>query len=124
VAFEIKQGDQRPLFVVVLKDDFGEVSESIVDLTTAGHASGTALFNMRGAGGASGTAVKVSRGTATITNAAGGEVTYAWGTADTTLAGDFHAEIEIIWNDGKPETFPGGPGGGSYWDVTITDDIA
>jgi hypothetical protein len=120
MAFEIKQGDRRPLFVVVLKDDFGEATESIVNLTTAGHASGTAFFNMRQVGGA----VKISRGTATITNAAGGEVTYSWGTADTNTAGAFEAEVEIIWNDGKPETFPGGPGGGSYWDVTITDDIA
>lgn len=117
MAFEIKQGDRRPLFVVVLKDDIGEPSESIVNLTTAG----TAVFNMRAADGG---AVKVSRGAATITNAAGGEVTYAWGTADTNTAGEFEAEVEIIWNDGKPETFPGGPAGGSYWEVTITDDIA
>jgi hypothetical protein len=122
VAFEIKQGDRRPLFVVVLKDDFGEATESIVNLTTAGHASGTAFFNMRLAEAPQ--TVRVSRGTAVITNAAGGEVTYSWGTADTAVAGAYHAEVEIIWNDGKPETFPGGPGGGSYWDVTITDDIA
>lgn len=117
MAFEIKQNDRRPLFVVVLKDDFGETSESIVNLTTAT----SAVFNMRDA--TSGT-VKVSRGSATISNAAGGEVTYAWGTADTATAGDYVAEVEITWNDGKPETFPGGPAGGSYWEITITDDIA
>jgi len=115
MAFEIKQGDQRPLFVVVLKDDFGEPTETIVDLTAATGA----VFNMRLVGGA----VKVNRGSATITNAAGGEVTYAWGTADTDTAGDYQAEVEIAWNDGKPETFPGGPSGGSYWDIVITDDI-
>jgi hypothetical protein len=117
VAFEIKQGDRRPLFVVVLKDDFGEPSESIVNLTTAT----SAVFNMRAANAG---AVKVNRGSATITNAAGGEVTYSWGTADTNTAGSFEAEVEITWNDGKPETFPGGPGGGNYWSITITDDIA
>lgn len=116
MAFEIKQNDRRPLFVVVLKDDFGEPSEAIVNLTTAT----SAVFNMRGVGGA----VKVNRGSATITNAAGGEITYAWGTADTDTVGAFQAEIEVIWNDGKPETFPGGPSGGSYWDITVTDDIA
>lgn len=117
MAFEIKQGDQRPYFVVVLKDDFGEPTEAVVDLTTATGA----VFNMRQVGG---TAVKVSRGAGTITNAAGGEVTYMWGTADTDTAGAYQAEIEIMWADNKPETFPSGPGGGSYWDITITDDIA
>jgi hypothetical protein len=116
IAFEIKQNDRRPLFVAVLKDDFGEVSESIVNLTTAT----SAFFNMRLVGGA----VKVNRGTATISDAAGGEVTYSWGTADTDTAGAYEAEVEIIWNDGKPETFPGGPAGGSYFEITVTDDIA
>lgn len=117
MAFEIKRGDRRPLFVVVLKDDFGQVTESIVDLTTAT----SAVFNMRATQGGT---VKVSRGTATITNPSGGEVTYTWGTADTNTAGDFEAEVEITWSDGKPETFPGGPSGGTYWAITITDDIA
>lgn len=118
MAFEIKQGDRRPVFVVVLKDDFGEATESIVNLTTAT----SAFFNMRATNAG---AVKVNRGSATISNAAGGEVTYNWGTADTNTAGDFEAEVEIVWNDGKPETFPGGPSaGGSYFQITITDDIA
>ena len=76
----------------------------------------------------SGGATKVNRGSATITNAAGGEVTYAWGTADTDTAGDFEAEVEVIWNDGKPETFPSGLNGTDdatgYWPVRIKDDIA
>jgi hypothetical protein len=119
--FEIGQNDRRPLFVVVLKDNFGEVGETVVNLTTAG----TAYFNMRAA---SGGAVKVSRGTATISNAAGGEITYNWGTADTNTAGDYEAEVEVLWNDGKPETFPGGQNGtddaSGYWPIRIKDDIA
>lgn len=121
MAFEIKQGDRRPLFVVVLKDDFGEITEAPVNLTTAT----AAVFNMRDKNTG---AVKVSRGTATISNAAGGEVTYSWGTADTNTAGTFHAEVEIAWNDSKPETFPGGPSGTEdgtgYWEILISDDIA
>ena len=113
MAFEIKQGDRRPLFVVVLKDDFGEPTEAIVNLTTAS----SAVFNMRATGGG---AVKVNRGSATITNAAGGEVTYAWGTLDTNTAGAFEAEVELVWNDGKAETFPST----GYWTVSIDDDIA
>lgn len=113
MAFEIKQNDRRPLFVVALKDDFGEESEAAVNLTT----SGTVLFNMRDANSGE---VKISRGTASITNAAGGEVTYNWGTADTNTAGTYVAEMEVLWNDGKVETFPNN----GYWDVMVNDDIA
>lgn len=123
MAFEIKQNDRRPLFVVNLADNIGEDDEASVNLTTAG----TAYFNMRDSGGS----VKVSRGTCTITDAVSGEVTYAWGTADTNTVGSYEAEVEVLWNDGKAETFPGGPSGGdegttnsAYWAVTITDDIA
>jgi hypothetical protein len=116
MAFELKQGDRRPFFVVVLKDDFGEASERIVDLSTAT----SAVFNMRAINGQ----VKVNRGVGTITNRAGGEVTYQWATADTDTAGSYFAEVEIPWSDGKAETFPSGPGGGNYWDIVVTDDIA
>lgn len=114
MAFKIKQNDRRPVFVVVLKDNFGEPGEAIVNLTAAG---GTAFFNMRAA---SGGAVKISRGTALVTNAAGGEVTYSWISADTDTVGSYEAELEVQWNDGKVETFPND----GYWTVTIADDIA
>lgn len=117
MAFEIKQHDRRPFFVVVLKDDFGEPTETVVNLTTAT----SAVFNMRVKPGGS---VKVNRGSASISNAAGGEVTFPWGTADTDTIGTFESEVEITWNDGKAETFPGGPTAGSYWDVIVTGDIA
>jgi hypothetical protein len=119
--FEIGQNDRRPLFVVVLKDDFGQPGETVVNLTTAG----TAFFNMRAA---SGGAVKISRGAAVISNAAGGEITYSWGTADTSTPGAYEAEVEVVWNDGKSETFPGGTSGTDdatgYWPIRIKDDIA
>ena len=98
---------------MLLRDNFGEESESIVDLSTAT----SAVFNMRAKPSG---AIKISRGSAGITNAAAGEVTYNWGTADTNTVGNYEAEVEITWNDGKPETFPND----SYWDVVITDDIA
>jgi hypothetical protein len=60
-------------------------------------------------------------------DAAGGEVTYSWGTADTNTSGDFYAQVEIIWNDGKPETFPSGPGGTDdgtgYWPILIHPEL-
>lgn len=112
MSFTIKQNDRRPLFVVNLRDNVGEATEAAVNLTTAG----SAFFNMRDA--SSGT-MKITRGSATISNAATGEVTYTWGTADTNTASDYEAEIEIIWNDGKPETFPND----SNWEVSVVDDI-
>ncbi len=114
MAFNIKQFDRRPLFVVALRDDFGESSEAPVDLSTAG----SVVFNMR-LHSAPGT-IKVNRGSAAITNAVGGEVTYTWGTADTATAGTYDAEVEVIWGDGKAETFPND----SYWSVVVVDDIA
>lgn len=113
MSFYIKQNDRRPLFVVALKDNYGEDDEAAVNLTTAG----TAYFNMRNA--QNGT-VKVSRGTASISDAAAGEVTYNWGTADTNTVGTYEAEVEIVWGDGKPETFPNN----GYWEIEIGDDIA
>ena len=112
MAFNIKQNDQRPLFVVVLKDNFGEVGEAVVDLTTAT----SAVFNMRNASGGS---IAINRAAAVITSAASGMITYSWGTADLDTAGTYEAEIEITWNDGKKETFPND----SYWEVIVTEDI-
>jgi hypothetical protein len=121
LAFEIKKNDRRPLFVVALADNIGEPDEAVVNLTTAG----TVVFNMRDA---TSEEVKVSRGTCSITDAANGEVTYSWGTADTNTVGTYQAEVEVLWNDGKPETFPGGTSGGddgtAYWEVVVADDIA
>lgn len=116
MAFEIKRNDRRPFFVVALTDNDG-----VVDLTTAG----TAFFNMATAlaTGAPGGPNTITRGAATITDAKNGEVTYSWGTADTRNSGKFLAEVAIIWADGKQETYPGGPATGSYWPITITDDI-
>jgi hypothetical protein len=78
-TFEIKTGDRRPLFVVNLKADFDEPDEATIDLSAAS----SAVFNMRNH--RTGTAIIV-RGAATISNAAQGEVTYNWGTADTATA--------------------------------------
>lgn len=114
MAFFIKQNDRRPLFVVALKDDFGESTEAPVDLTTAT----SAVFNMRLA--SSPQTVKINRGSVAITTPASGICTYTWGTADTNAVGDYHGEIEVTWNDGKAETFPNN----TYWEIEVVDDIA
>jgi len=112
MTFSLKQFDTAPAFVVALKDNFGETNEAAVNLTTAS----SAVFNMRSVGGS----LYISRGSATITSASTGVVTYNWGTADARTAGAYEAEIEIIWANGTIETFPND----SYWDVTVVDDIA
>lgn len=98
--------------MVALKDNFGEDDEAAVNLTTAG----SAVFNMRDSGGGT----KIARGSCTIDDANSGVVSYAWGTADVNTVGTFDAEVEVIWNDGKSETFPND----SYWEISIVDDIA
>lgn len=113
MAFAIKQGDRRPYFSALLRDDFGEPTEAPVDLTTAT----SAKFNMRDAD--TGT-VKVSAATATISDAVGGEVTYQWGATDTDTVATYQAEIEITWSDGKKQTFPND----DYFVVIVYDDIA
>lgn len=110
--FEIKRGDRRPSFSVVLMDNFGLPNQAPVDLSAAG----TVTFSMWDHRTH---AVKVNRGTATGAGVAGGTVTYAWGTADTTTSGLYDAEVEVLWNDGKAETFPSG----GYWLVLIPEDI-
>lgn len=107
MAFTIKQFDRRPLFVGVLTDENG-----VVNLTTAG----TVFFNMRTEAGS----IKINRGTAAITSAAAGQVTYTWGTADLDTVNSYQAEFEVVWNDGKAETFPSD----GYISISVVDDIA
>lgn len=107
MAFTIKQFDTRPLFVGILNDEDG-----VVNLTTAG----SVVFNMRSTAGS----LVINRGTAAITSAAQGQVTYTWGTGDLNTVGDYEGEFEVIWNDGKRETFPSG----GYIAISVIDDIA
>jgi hypothetical protein len=103
---------------VVLKDNFGEATEAVVNLETAL----SAVFNMREQ--ADTKRIKINRGTATISNAANGEVTYQWQAGDTDTSGIYDAEVEVTWSDGDPETFPSGPSAGTFWEILISDEIA
>jgi hypothetical protein len=111
--FELKRGDRRPSFSVILEDNFGAPGQAVVDLTAATSAT-FSMWDHRSH------VVKVNRGTASIAGTAvPGQVSYAWGTADVSTAGIYDAEVEVLWNDGKAETFPSG----GYWTVLITEDI-
>lgn len=35
-----------------------------------------------------------------------GRCTYAWVDGDTDIAGKYKAEVEVMWSNNKPETFP------------------
>lgn len=121
MPFYMAKGDRRPLFVVSLVDDYGEATEAPVNLTTAGSAG----FAMRVAGTST---QQITRSSASITNAAQGEVTYTWGAGQTDTAGTYEADVKIWWNDGKPETFPNskasGDDGTKYWKIIIEDGQA
>lgn len=114
MAFEIKQNDTRPRFRVPLKQDFGEETEAAIDLTDAT----SVVFHMRAV---SGGAVKVEDGACTIEgDPTLGIVQYEWQAGDTDTAGEFEAEVEILWDDGGVETVPNN----EYWAVTVFDDVA
>lgn len=110
MAVSYKQNDTTPPYVAVLKTTTDGV-DTAVDLTLAS----SAKFLMRVAGGA----VKVNA-TATISDAANGEVTYTWGATDLNTAGVYDAEIQVTWADSTVETFPNG----GYNRIRVLDDIA
>jgi hypothetical protein len=90
--FYIGQDARRPTLVVNLLDAQGNVN-----LTGAS----SVTFRMRLQNGT--TAVT---GTATVTQAAQGEVTYAWAANDTATPGTYIAEWSVTWSTGVTQTFP------------------
>lgn len=107
-TFSIKQNDLLPALSAVLNDADGPV-----DLTGAS----SIAFHMRPVGSTTATTLT---GTASIVNAATGEVRYTWAGSDTATAGAYECEWEITWPGSKKMTFPSK----GYDTVVITDDIA
>ena len=103
----MKRNDTGPVITATLKDAAG----AAVNLTTATQVK----FKMRAVAPGS---LKVD-GTATVTNAAGGQVSYAWQAADTDTAGDYYAEWEVTFASGLIETFPNA----GYITITIVADL-
>lgn len=104
----LKKGDTAPPFEATLRDGAGNP----VDLAGA-----TARFLMRLSRPPRGVVVVAP---ATITDAAGGRVRYAWVAADTARAGVFDAEVEITFSDTTIESFPAS----GFHRVVISDDVA
>ena len=101
-----KRNDRQPAISATLKDASG----AAVNLTGA-----TVRFKLRSRGAS---AAKVDAA-ATITNAAGGQVRYAWAAGDLDTAGLFDAEFEVTFGDGTTETFPND----RHLVVQVTEDL-
>lgn len=90
---KIKRHDTAPAFTATLRDAAGVA----VNLTGA-----TARFLMRDPR----TRTLKVNGAMTITDAAGGRVSYAWATGDTDTAAKYQVEVEVTFADSTIRTFP------------------
>ncbi len=91
--FHIKEGDTLPALSVALKDAAGR----------AANLAGAAVrFHMRRPDA---TMLHVDA-PAAIVSAPDGTVRYDWSAADTAAPGDYCAEFEVTFADGKRESFP------------------
>lgn len=108
MSFELKRNDRRPRFKVQL------VHYNVpVDITTAT----AVLFSMR-----TGSTMKVTKQPMAVIDAVAGIVQYAWGATDTSLAGDFNAEVEVNWGtvlEPELQTFPSN----GFFVIKIFEDL-
>jgi hypothetical protein len=103
---KIKQNDTKPLEVTLV------VNRKRINLTGS-----IVRFSMRPV--VLGLGPTISRQVADITDAANGEVSYAWLSGDTATAGIYRAEFEVTDTAGKVETYPTE----GYIDVEIVPDL-
>jgi hypothetical protein len=103
----IKRGDTRNCIKAVLKDASG----TPVDLTDC-----SVSFHMAPLG--LNRKARVSRAVH-IQNAAAGEVWVVWAPGETDAAGFYQAEFEVMYQDGKRETFPNA----NYISIRILEDL-
>lgn len=102
-----KRNDRLPEIAAALKDPNGAAQNL---------AGCTVRFVMRQP---SAGAAKVNAA-ATVVDAAGGSVKYAWAASDTDTAGRYRAEWEVLFADGRRETFPNA----GYLEIEIVEDLA
>lgn len=105
-VFYIKQGNTLPVYTDTLTDAFGNV----VNLTGA-----TVTFHMTNM-----FAGNVVNSTASIINAAQGQVSYTWQSGDTAIPGTYSAEWAVTFSGGAQQTFPLT----SYRTISIMPDIS
>lgn len=106
----IKRGDTRPVLVRNLKQVIDDV-ETAINLTTAT----AVMFHLKRLDGTGG----LLGGTCVVTNAAAGEVTYTWATADTLSTAEYNGEFQITWTGGGIETVPNA----SWITISVLEDL-
>lgn len=110
MAFEIKRGDRRPYFRVLLtQTDPGNPLNTVpVDLTSA---AGVKFLLKQ-------TSTLKVTAPAVFVDQAAGIVEYRWAAGDTDTPGTYNAEFEVDWG-GEPQTFPAS----GYFTCIINDDL-
>lgn len=101
----IKRGDTRNAIKAVLKDGTG----ALVDLTECEVKFHMAPLNR---------SATISRA-AHVEDAAAGEVWQVWAPGETDMAGIYRAEFEVIYQDGRRETFPNN----GYISIQVVEDL-
>lgn len=99
--FSLKSDDLLPLIRSRLMSD--EEEPQTVDLT--GALSVRFIMREDAGGGIPGT-TKVDAVAAIVAPASSGIVEYAWQVGDTDVPGKYLGEWEVVWSNGKPQTFP------------------
>jgi len=106
MAFRIKTNDTSPKLGLTLTNSAGNA---------VGLSGASARFHMKKYGE---TSLKVDAD-ATITDASGGVIEYAWQSSDTDTAGTYYGEVEITYGDSTVETFPNA----GYFTIIIQEDL-
>lgn len=101
----LKRGDTRHAIRAILKDGSG----SPVDLTGC-----TVTFHMAPLG----RPPTISRAV-DIHDTAGGEVWVVWSPGETDVTGVYRAEFQVVYGDGRRETFPND----GYISIQILSDL-
>ena len=105
--FSIKSNDRLPVIKATLN-----TAGAPVNLTGATKVD----FIMRSKGPTG--SLKVNS-PAVVVDPTGGIVRYDWAVGDTDTPGNYEAEWEVTWGDGKPQTFPTT----SYHDIEVRADL-
>lgn len=107
IHFKIKQGDTIPTIRVTCRDNVG-----VIDLTAATSVTFSMVNVDTGI-------VKVLAAAATFVNKPGGVIEYRFVAANVDTVGNYRAEFEVTFPEGK-ETFPSD----SYIYIEVVDDLA
>lgn len=109
--FTMKRRDLLPILELTLSDD-----GAAIDLTLAT----TVRLIVRGPAGIRVSAAMTVLDQSVLANR--GKVTYAWQAGDVGTVGVYSAEVEVIWSNGKPQTYPAGDPE-RYFTVRIDPDL-